>query len=66
MIGLEGLDAVRDDGHHAAPEGITAHVVVDRAQMAEHGIEAFVSDVPKSIDIVGQPREPPGRVGVST
>jgi hypothetical protein len=27
--------------------------------MAEHGIEAFVGYVPKSIDIVGQPREPP-------
>jgi hypothetical protein len=27
--------------------------------MAKHGIEAFVGYVPESIDVVGQPREPP-------
>ena len=50
-------------------------MVVDRAQMAKHGIEAFVGYVPESIDIVGRhasrrpsserprPRKRPDRVG---
>jgi hypothetical protein len=58
VIGLEGGDGVAEDGQDAATEGVPASAGADRAHVAEHGVEALVSDMPTPIDIIGQPRKP--------
>ena len=63
VIGLELRDRVGDDGQDAATSGRAAGVRADRAHVAEHGVKAFVGDVPHPIDLIGEPSEPAGERG---
>ena len=66
VVGLELRDGVRDDRQDAAAARRAAGVGADRVHVAEHRVEALVGDVPKPIDVVGEPGKSPGSVGVTT
>ena len=63
VVRAECRDGVGDDGQDAATEGSAVGVHVDRVQVAEHGVEALVGDVPIAVDVVGEPGEPAGERG---
>jgi len=61
MVRPELVDRVRDHRQKAAAARDARSVRADRAHVAEHRVKAVVSDMAEPIDIIGEPRQPPGQ-----